>query len=396
MNKVPKLRFPGFSREWSYSNILDICVINPKTDKLPSSFYYIDLESVEKGVLIKNTIVNQIEAPSRAQRLLKENDVLFQMVRPYQMNNYHYRKDKDIPTVASTGYAQLRSKECSSFLYYLLHTEKFNKEVLIRCTGSNYPAINSNELSEIEVATPDITEQGKIASFFTLIDEKIQKQQKKVEALRDYKKGIIQKIFSQEIRFYGFNNEWKSEKLWKFAEKITKKNKGYVITNVISNSAKNGLVSQRDYFDKDIANEDNIDGYYVIKPGDFVYNPRKSAESPYGPINRYESNQEGIVSPLYLCFEVNKDIDGEYLAYYFKSDRWHRFIYLNSDQGVRHDRVSIKDSEFFNLELSIPTLDEQRKIASFLSTLDRKVIIEQDKLIQLNQWKKSLLQQMFV
>lgn len=156
------------------------------------------------------------------------------------------------------------------------------------------------------------------------------------------------------------------------------------------------MVSQRDYFDKDIANEDNIDGYYVIKPGDFVYNPRKSTESPYGPINRYESNQKGIVSPLYLCFEVNEDIDGEYLAYYFKSDRWHRFIYLNSDQGVRHDRVSIKDSEFFNLELIIPTIAEQQKIASFLSTLDRKVIIEQDKLIELERLKKSLLQQMFV
>ncbi|MBG9565634.1 hypothetical protein ABE38_09410 [Brevibacillus agri] len=175
---------------------------------------------------------------------------------------------------------------------------------------------------------------------------------------------------------------------------MTKKNRNFTVKNVISNSAQFGLVPQRDFFDKDIANDENIDGYYVIEDGDFVYNPRISKESPYGPVNMYKFSEPGVVSPLYLCFHV-EDISREYLSYFFKSRKWHRHIYLNGDSGARHDRVSIKDSDFLDMPINVPSLMEQKKIASFFSLIDQKIEKQQEKIEQMELFKKGMLQKIF-
>ena len=198
-----------------------------------------------------------------------------------------------------------------------------------------------------------------------------------------------------KLRFKEFSGDWESNKLSNYTEKITRKNKDFLVTNVISNSARNGLVSQRDFFDKDIANQNNIDGYYIIENGDFVYNPRKSLESPYGPINRYNIEDAGVVSPLYLCFKINEKVNGKFLEYYFKSSKWYRFIYQNSDQGARHDRVSIKDSEFFKLNTKFPSLEEQEKIASFFSLIDEKISLQGEKVEALKDYKRGIMQKIF-
>ena len=198
-----------------------------------------------------------------------------------------------------------------------------------------------------------------------------------------------------KLRFKEFSGDWESKKLSYYTEKITRKNKGFIVTNVISNSAKNGLISQKEFFDRDIANQSNIDGYYIIEKGNFVYNPRKSLESPYGPVNRYNLEDAGVVSPLYLCFKINEKIYGEFLEYYFKSSKWYRFIYENSDQGVRHDRVSIKDSDFFKLDTRMPLKEEQEKIAFFFSLIDKKIILQQEKLEAYKDYKRGTLQSIF-
>ena len=198
-----------------------------------------------------------------------------------------------------------------------------------------------------------------------------------------------------KLRFKEFSGDWEEKKLSNYTEKIIRKNKEFLVTNVISNSSKNGLISQRDFFDKDIANQNNINGYYIVENGDFVYNPRKSIESPYGPVNRYNLKDTGVVSPLYLCFKINDKINGKFLEYYFKSSKWYRFIYQNSDQGARHDRVNIKDSEFFKLNSKVPSLQEQEKIASFLSLIDDKISLQSDKVEALKDYKKGIMQKIF-
>jgi len=179
--------------EWKERNLKDIAHINPKTDLLPDEFVYIDLESVEKGILLKETTISKDIAPSRAQRLLRKEDVLFQMVRPYQKNNLFF--DKTGIYVASTGYAQIRAYEDSRFLYHCLHLDDFIAEVMNRCTGTSYPAINSSDLASITIQVPTKEEQTKIANFLTAIDDKITHTQTRLDAAKLYKKGLLQQMF---------------------------------------------------------------------------------------------------------------------------------------------------------------------------------------------------------
>ena len=197
------------------------------------------------------------------------------------------------------------------------------------------------------------------------------------------------------LRFSGFEGEWSGTKLSRLFQKITQKNKSGVITNVICNSAKNGLIPQRDFFDKDIANVENTNGYFIIQKNDFVYNPRKSNDAPYGPISTYKHEEDGIVSPLYLCFRPSRDIDVRYFDAYFKSTVWHRYIYFAGDSGARHDRVSIKDENFFAMPVNIPVLPEQQKIADFLSLVDERIEKQRQLVEVLKRYKRGLFLLLF-
>lgn len=182
------------------------------------------------------------------------------------------------------------------------------------------------------------------------------------------------------LRFPEFSGEWEESNLSKFSFKITKKNKGNVIQNVLCNSANLGIIPQNDYFDRDIANTDNTASYYIIERGDFVYNPRKSTAAPYGPVNIYTGETPGIISPLYLCFSVH-NIFPNFLFYRFKSSVWHPYVYSHGDTGVRFDRVSIKDDVFFDMPIYAPTQKEQEKIVTLLSLIEER-IATQNKIIE--------------
>ena len=186
-SKVPTLRFSN-KTIWEKKRIKDFCEVNPKTEELEDEFIYIDLESVSKGCLLSKNIISKTNAPSRAQRVLKNNDILFQCVRPYQMNNLLFNAENaDFQYVASTGYAQIRTQENSSFVYQLLHSSKFNKEVMLRCTGSSYPAISSSDLEDIELYICGVEEQQKIGYFLDLIDRRIAVQNKIIK----HRKSLI-------------------------------------------------------------------------------------------------------------------------------------------------------------------------------------------------------------
>ncbi len=180
--------------DWEERKLENISKINPKNDDLPKSFIYIDLESVNKGFLTKKQRINVKDAPSRAQRVLEKDDILFQTVRPYQMNNFHFDFENE-DFVASTGYAQVRAKESSRFLYYVLHTFDFVKKVLSRCTGTSYPAINSTDLGRIFIKLPSVGEQVKIANFLSAIDSKIQLVNTQLTNTQGFKKGLLQQMF---------------------------------------------------------------------------------------------------------------------------------------------------------------------------------------------------------
>ena len=196
-----------------------------------------------------------------------------------------------------------------------------------------------------------------------------------------------------KLRFRGFSEPWTQVLLSDIFKKSIKKNSDGSITNVICNSARNGLIPQREYFDKSIANSDNTDGYYIIEQGDFVYNPRKSSDAPYGPVSIYKYPESGIVSPLYLCFRALKSINSSFYDYFFKSPSWHRYIYLSGDSGARHDRVSIKDDVFFSMPMYIPSEEEQLKVSSFLSLIEKRIADQQQLVEHLKKYKRGVIKE---
>ncbi len=198
-----------------------------------------------------------------------------------------------------------------------------------------------------------------------------------------------------KLRFPNFDEPWQSTLLSSVFAKNTKKNTDGQITNVICNSAKQGLIPQREYFDKDIANSDNTSGYYIIEENDFVYNPRKSSDAPYGPISSYKYPDAGIVSPLYLCFRAKGAINPSFYEWYFRSSAWHRYVYMSGDSGARHDRVSIKDDVFFAMPISIPSAREQEHIASFLDMIDQRIDKQRALVDNLKKYKRGVTNAIF-
>ena len=189
---------------------------------------------------------------------------------------------------------------------------------------------------------------------------------------------MTKKSDAPAIRFKGFSDAWEQRKLSEITDKVTEKNAGLQYVETFTNSAEFGIISQRDFFDHDIAKLGSLDGYYIVKTEDFVYNPRISTSAPVGPINRNKLGRTGVMSPLYTVFRPH-DIDTTYLEYFFKCGYWHSFMNFNGDSGARSDRFSIRDNVFFQMPIPIPDIDEQRKIGELLTCLDNLITLHQRK-----------------
>ena len=192
--RFPELRFPGFTDAWEQRKLSTIAEFNPKSE-LPNVFEYVDLESVVGTEMIAHKITKKSEAPSRAQRLARTGDLFFQTVRPYQKNNYLYEKP-DSNYVFSTGYAQMRPNINGYFLLASVQTEQFVKNVLDRCTGTSYPAINSNDLSEMIILVPQNNDEStQIGDCVRNLDHLITLHQRKLTHLQTQKKALLQQMF---------------------------------------------------------------------------------------------------------------------------------------------------------------------------------------------------------
>lgn len=189
--------------------------------------------------------------------------------------------------------------------------------------------------------------------------------------------------------------KWEIVKLRDLFKKVARRNRDGIVKNVITNSAEYGLIPQRDFFDKSIAVDGNTDGYYVIRTGDFVYNPRKSIPAPFGPFNHYTGVDDGIISPLYTCLVLAGKTNPDYLAWYFRSTAWHRYVYDNGSQGARHDRVNMTDDLLFGIPVLLPPGNIQTWIADMLNSIDARVSDADKALTQLETMKRGLLQQLF-
>ena len=390
---VPHLRFPEFSGEWEMVSLQDIATINPKSDPLQNTFIYIDLEAVEKGELRKIQEIMREEAPSRAQRVIDNNDILFQCVRPYQKNNYIHRilNTSNQQWVASTGYAQIRTTELPNYIYHLLNTDEFNRKVMVRCTGSSYPAINSEDLATIHLYyTPDKKEQLKISRLLDLLDKRIATQNKIIEDLKKLKSAISKHLFARKDLLetticlsniatlkngYAFQSgKYNALGKWKILTITTVSGERYI--------------NDEDY--NCIINLPNdIQDHQVLKEGDILI-------SLTGNVGRVSLCKDGdyLLNQRVGLLQLAKNVNQEFLYQILSSQRFENSM-IACGQGAAQMNIGKGDVESYVLPYS-SNVNNILLVAKILHSYDEYIINEQRKLTLLTMQKQYFLAQMFI
>jgi type I restriction enzyme S subunit len=275
----------------------------------------------------------------------------------------------------------------TDFEYYLLIVANLNRYIF----GSGQPLVTGGLLKAQKLYAPSLPEQQKIASFFTAIDKKISQLKQKKKLLEQYKKGVMQKIFSQGVRFKDDNGQEfpKWEKLNGNAvfETISNKNHNSDLP-ILAITQEHGAIP-RDLIDYNITvTEQSIESYKVVEKGDFII----SLRSFQGGIEF--SDYKGICSPAYIILRATKKIDARYFKYYFKTETY--ITELNRKlEGIRDGKM-ISYKYFSDILINVPSLSEQIKIANFLSAFDIKISHTLKQIEKAEVWKKGLMQQMFV
>lgn len=396
---VPNLRFPEFQGEWSVTTLQKDCIVNPTNEKIADKFVYVDLESVKQGQLYKYQILTKDNAPSRAQRVLHTDDILFQCVRPYQMNNYMVKGTmSDIQWVASTGYAQIRTQtDYPAFLYYVLNTSKYNKAVMVRCTGSSYPAINSEDLSKIPFYKCGIAEQKKIADFLFLLDERIATQNKVIDKLQSLIKGMEDNLLDNPL--------WKKTYLRSFMQ--------FFPTNSLSweqLSYKEGAIRNLHYglihglqtrginsaSLPMIKNEAIPKQYTLCQVGDVAF---ADASEDTGEIAKSVEFVDTIESDTICGLHTihgrdikNRTVVG-FKGFAFNSRYFHNQI-KRLAQGTKV--FSITANNLSSCYVYLPDLETQKAIVKLLKAYEEKLLVSKRLLEHYEKQKQYLLRQMFI
>ena len=385
---VPQLRFFGFTDAWEQREFEKFADFNPPSC-VPDAFQYVDLESVVGTEMVACRPELRKTAPSRAQRLAQIGDLFYQMVRPYQKNNYLFEIQSEA-YVFSTGYAQIRPKCDGYFLLGLVQTDSFVKDVMDRCTGTSYPAINSKDLAKINICVPkgqtpskikNITEQQKIGTFFRNLDRLITLHQRKQDVLTMAKKALLEKMFPQvdektpQVRFSGFTDAWEQRKLGDEATEIiaggdadksllSEKGKYPVIANALTNE---GIVG----FYK---NEYRVKAPAVTITGRGDIGHAKARLLNFTPVVRLLS----LKSPHNVFFLENA---------------------INTIQIIIEStgvpQLTVPQLSQYNLSFPHQSLEEE-KIGTFFRNLDDLITLHRRKVVKLKKLKKACLEKMFV
>ena len=399
---VPAIRFKGFSDAWEQRKLGELALFNPK-DELPQTFEYVDLESVVGTEMLSHRTEVKSSAPSRAQRLAHTGDLFYQTVRPYQKNNYLFEKP-DNNYVFSTGYAQMRPYVDGYFLLSLLQSERFVKVVLDNCTGTSYPAINANDLAEIEVAAPsDESEAQRIGTIFRSIDNLITLHQRKFEKLTNVKKSMLEKMFPQngssypEIRFKGFTDPWEQRKLGEMGQTYTGLS-GKTKDDFGHGQAR--FVTYMNVFSNPISNPEMTEPIEIdpkqneVEVGDVFFTTSSETPEEVGMSSiLLEKRGKTYLNSFCFGFRPSEKIDSYYLAYMLRSESTRAKIILLA-QGI--SRYNISKNKVMEIAVSLPSLDEQKMIGQYFSQLDNLITLHQRELEKLQNIKKSMLEKMFV
>lgn len=333
----------------------EVAEFNPKSE-LPDEFEYVDLESVVGTEMISHRTETKDSAPSRAQRLAQPGDVFFQTVRPYQKNNYLFSK-LDNNYVFSTGYAQMRPNIDTAFLMSFLQTDSFVKIVLDNCTGTSYPAINSNDLSNLEISLPkSFEEQKKVGETIISIDNLITLHQRK------------------SFLNFAKRNDWEQRKL----ETVAKfsKGSGYSKGDLIESGTP--IILYGRLYTKYETIISDVDTYVKAKEGS-VYSKGGEVIVPASGETAEDIARAATVykSGILLGGDLNvvmpnEDVNPAFLAISISNGNSQREL-AKKAQGK--SVVHIHNEEIRNLIVPFPTKVEQNKIVDYFSNIDNLITL---------------------
>ena len=395
--RVPRLRFPGFEGEWTPTQLSRILHERKTYAEKDGSYPHATLS--KEGISGKTERYNRdflVSTENKEYKITLKDDLCY---NPANLKFGVICLNTFGSAIFSPIYVTFEIDKAYSptFVGASLTQKDFIGYALRFQQGTVYErmAVSPEDLLSISRRFPSLAEQKKIASLVALVDARISSQRRLVELLKKHKRGVIEQIFGRRLNMGNDSAKWDVVELRDLFKKVARRNRDGMVKNVITNSAEFGLIPQSDFFDKSIAVDGNTNNYYVIRTGDFVYNPRKSTTAPFGPFNRYVGTEDGIISPLYTCLVPKGNASPEYLAWYFRSTAWHRYVYDNGSQGARHDRVNMTDDLLFGIPVLLPPIAVQERIADGLNAIDARWSSANKVLANLEKMKRGLLQQLF-
>ena len=391
-DKKPDIRFKNYSDDWEQRKLGELALFNPK-DELPQTFEYVDLESVVGTEMLSHRTEVKSFAPSRAQRLAHTGDLFYQTVRPYQKNNYLFEKP-DNNYVFSTGYAQMRPYVDGYFLLSLVQSERFVKVVLDNCTGTSYPAINANDLAEIEVAAPsDESEVQKIGTIFRSIDNLTTLHQRKYDKLQNLKKAMLEKMFPKngsnvpEIRFKGFTDDWEQRKLGELAlfnpkDELPQTFEYVDLESVVGTE----MLSHR----TEVKSFAPSRAQRLAHTGDLFYQTVRPYQKNNYLFEKPDNNY--VFSTGYA--QMRPYVDGYFLLSLVQSERFVKVV-LDNCTGTSYPAINAND--LAEIEVAAPSDEsEVQKIGTIFRSIDNLTTLHQRELEKLKNIKKAMLEKMFV
>ena len=384
---VPNLRFDNES--WTESKMGNVCSkfdygIGAEAIDFDGKNRYIRITDIdeENSHYIRKSEVSPSFTDENC--IVKENDILFARTGASTGKTYLYNEqDGKLYFAGFLIRANVRNEFSAYFIYQQTKINRYKKWIQIMSARSGQPGINAKEYQEYKVYYPNRQIQDKVASFFTLLDQRIDTQSKIIEDLQTLKISICDKVFEDTTY-----PEYKLKDV--LSERIEKSN----VNNqyeILSSTIK-GLFTQKEYFDKDIASSNNI-GYKIVHLYDIIISPQNLW---MGNITFNQRFTNGLVSPSYKIYTINNNFDMYYIANMLKTKKAMYKYICSSQQGASVVRRNLNMDDFLSLSFNIPDINKQRKIGLLLNTIDKRIDLEQTYLTKLNQQKKFLLKNMFI
>ena len=407
-NKVPQIRFNGYSDAWVQRNLGDITAWTkgqglPKEDlnEEKSGLEAVHYADLYKFSPVMHEVIHWTNSDNG--RVIPNNSLLFPAsdVTPVGLARTSTLKLSGVKAGGDVIIGQLDESIDSSFMSYQINA--ISKKILPLITGTTVKHVQAKSLATLSVSVTNMAEQTAIAGLFERIDKLIAANQRKLDLLKEQKKGYLQKMFPKngakvpELRFAGFADDWEERKLGELFKPSRNKNNNdlYNQKDILAASLGTELIPKRTFFGLKSTKE-SVKNYRVVKHGDLIYTKSPIKGFPNGIVRTNKGNV-GIVPSLYCVYQAQKEINTSIIQLYFEDkNRLDFYLFPLVNVGARNN-VNITDLEFLEGIIKVPkSIEEQNKIVDFIEHFNKAIALHQRKLDLLKEQKKGFLQKMFV